>query len=67
MLFLTPTPSSRFVVVVLFFVLFACLFVFVVILVFLGFVASDVLTIICHLAKVNVCVIIILSIGNTNK
>ena len=29
------------------------------------FVASDVLTIICHLAIVNVCMIIILSIGNT--
>ena len=29
------------------------------------FVASDVLTTICHLAIVNVCVIIILSIGNT--
>ena len=37
----------------------------VVILVFVGFVASDVLTTICHLAIVNVCVIIILSIGNT--
>ena len=47
--------------------LFVCLFVcfFVVILVFLGFVASDVLTTICHHAIVNVCVIIILSIGNT--
>ena len=33
--------------------------------VFVGFVASDVLTTICHLAIVNVCVIIILSIGNT--
>ena len=33
--------------------------------VFVGFVASDVLTAICHLAIVNVCVIIILSIGNT--
>ena len=29
------------------------------------FVASDVLTTICHLAIVNVCVIMILSIGNT--
>jgi len=29
------------------------------------FVASDFLTIICHFAIVNVCVIIILSIGNT--
>ena len=45
-------------------ILVVCLF-FVVILVFLGFVASDVLTTICHLATVNVCVIIILSIGNT--
>ena len=38
---------------------------FVVIFVFVGFVAPDVLTTICHLAIVNVCVIIILSIGNT--
>ena len=49
--------------------LFFCLFVFVcffvVILVFVGFVASDVLTTICHLAIVNVGVIIMLSIGNT--
>ena len=29
------------------------------------FVASDILTTICHLATVNICVIIILSIGNT--
>ena len=43
---------------------FICLF-FVVILVFVCFVASDVLTTICHLAIVNVCVIIILSICNT--
>ena len=45
-----------------------CLFVFVVVvLVFflVFFVASDFLTTICHLAIVNVCVIIILSIGNT--
>ena len=41
------------------------LFVFVVILVFVCFVASDVLTTICHLAIVNVCVIISLSLGNT--
>ena len=33
--------------------------------VFVCFVASDALTTICHLAIVNVCVIIILSIGNT--
>ena len=32
---------------------------------FVCFVASDVLTTICHLAIVNVCMIIILSIGNT--
>ena len=57
-----PLPSSRVVVVV---VVFVCLFVFVVIWVFVCFVASDVLTTICHLAIVNVCVIIILSIGNT--
>ena len=38
---------------------------FVVILVFVCFVASDVLTTICQHAILNVCVIIILSIGNT--
>ena len=38
---------------------------FVVILVFVCFVASDDLTAICHLAIVNVCMIIILYIGNT--
>ena len=54
-------PSSRFIVFV--FVLF-CLF-FVVILVFVCFFASDVLTTIYHVAIVNVCMIIILSIGNT--
>ena len=32
---------------------------------FVGFVASDVLTTVCHLAIVNVSMIIILSIGNT--
>ena len=32
---------------------------------FVCFVASDVLTIICHLAIVGVCVIVILYIGNT--
>ena len=43
---------------------FVCFFV--VILVFVCFVASDVLTTICHLAiAVNVCMIIIVSIGNT--
>ena len=36
-----------------------------VIFVFVRFVASDVLTTICHLAIVSVCVIIILSIGDT--
>ena len=58
--FLIPAPSSRFIVVVLFCFLFVfcCHFG-------LCFVASDVLTTICHLAIVNVCVIIILSIGNT--
>ena len=39
-------------------------FCFVVDLVFGLFVASDFLTTICHLAIINVCVIIILSIGN---
>ena len=34
-------------------------------MVFVGFVASDVLTTICRLAIVNVCVVIVLSIGNT--
>ena len=38
---------------------------FVVILVFVCFVAADVLTAICHLAIINVCMIIILYIGNT--
>ena len=38
---------------------------FLFILVFVRCVASDVLRTICHLAIVNVCVIIILSIGNT--
>ena len=32
---------------------------------FVCFVASDVLTTVCHLAVVNVCMIIILYIGNT--
>ena len=32
---------------------------------FVCFVAADVLTIICHLAIVGVCVIVILYIGNT--
>ena len=38
---------------------------YAVISVFVCFVASDCLTTICHLAIVNVCVIIIVSIGNT--
>ena len=44
---------------------FVCLFVCFCFHFGLCFVASDVLTTICHLAIVNVCVIIILSIGNT--
>ena len=68
LLFSSPSPSSRFVVVV--FVLFCflfCLFVCLILLSFwsVGFVAADVLTTICHLAIVNVCVIIVLFIGNT--
>ena len=55
MLYNPPPPSSRF--------LFC--FCFVVVLVFGLFVASDFLTTICHLAILNVCVIIVLSIGNT--
>ena len=54
-----------FVCFVLFFVL---LFLFFVLLLFWSlvcFIASDFLTTICHLAIVNVCVITILSIGNT--
>ena len=47
------------------FVCFVCLFVCFCCHFGLCFIASDVLTIICHLAIVNVCVIIILSIGNT--
>ena len=59
LLFYCPTPISRFVFV------FVCLFSLFWSLVW--FVASDrgLLTTICHLAIVNVCVIIILSIGNT--
>ena len=38
---------------------------FLLLLFFVCFAASDVLTTICHLVIVNVCVIIILSIGNT--
>ena len=41
------------------------LFVFVIVLVFVLFCCSDFLTTICHFAIVNVCVIIMLSIGNT--
>ena len=51
--------SARFVVV---FVLFVCLLSF---WSFVCFVASDVLTTICHLAIVNVCMVTSLSIGNT--
>ena len=51
-------PAVCFVFVVVVFCLFCCCFG-------LCFVASDILTTICHLAIVNVCVIIILSIGNT--
>ena len=56
--FSTPAPSARFVVVL--FVWFLLSFWS-----FVCFVASDVLTTICHLAIVNVCMIIILYIGNT--
>ena len=71
MLYNPPHPSSCFVLVVLLFLfLFVCLllilFLFFVLLLFgLWFVASDLLTTICHLAIVNVCVIIMLSKGNT--
>ena len=47
------------------FVLFVCLFLLLFWSLFC-FVASDFLTI-CHLAIVNVCVNVILSIGNSNK
>ena len=60
-----PPPPVLLLLSFLFFVfLFVCLF-FVVILVFVCFVASDVLTTIYHLAIVNVCMIIILYIDNT--
>ena len=45
-------------------VLFVCLFLLLFWSLFC-FAVSDFLTTICHLAIVNVCVIIILSIGNT--
>ena len=62
--FSTPAPSARFVVVV--FVLFCLLVCFLLSFwSFVCFVASDVLTTICYLANVNVCMIIILYIGNT--
>ena len=49
----------------LFLFCFVCLLVCFVFLYFVCFVASDVLTTIYRLAIVNVCMIIILSIGNT--
>ena len=68
--FFTPPPTPR--PLLPFFVLFfVCLFVFCLFVClfwfwsFVWFVASDFFTTICHLAFVNVCVIIILSIGNT--
>ena len=61
--FSTPAPSASFVVVVFCFVLFVCFLLSF--WSFVCFVASDVLTTICHLAIVNVCMIIILYIGNT--
>ena len=65
LLFQSPPPPFFFCVCVC---VCCCLLFFVVvviILVFVCFVASDVLTTICHLAIVNVCMITILSIGNT--
>ena len=55
-LFFNPAPSARFVVV---FVLFLFCFLLLSFWSFVCFVASDVLTPICHLAIVNVCMIII--------
>ena len=52
-------------VVVFVFVLFVCLFLLLLFWSLFCFVASDFLTTICHLAIVNVCVNIILSIGNS--
>ena len=65
--FSTPAPSSRFVVVFVLFCFLFCLFVYLLLSFgsLLGFLASDVLKTICHLAIVNVCVIIILSTGNS--
>ena len=56
-----PPPLPPVLLFLFLFWLFGCLFV--VFLVFVCFVASDVLTTIYHLAIVNVCVIIILSIA----
>ena len=47
------------------FVLFVCLFLLLLFWSLFCFVASDFLTTVCHLTVVNVCVIIILSIGNS--
>ena len=52
-------PQSRVVVVV------GVGVVVVVVVVLVCLVASDFLTVICHLAILNVCVIIIFSVGNT--
>ena len=54
--FITPRPSPPVLLLLLFLLLFWSLFCFV---------ASAFWTTVCHLAIVNVCVIIILSIGNT--
>ena len=54
-----------FILPLLFFCCWFFFFVFFFLVFGFCFVASDFLTTICHLAFVNVCVIIILSIGNT--
>ena len=65
-LFFQPPPPPP-VLLFLFLFCFVCLFVCLLLSFwsFVCFVASDVLTTICHLAVVNVCMIIILYIGNT--
>ena len=65
LLFQPPPPLFCLFVVFLFVVFFCFICLFLLSFWSFCFFASDVLTTICHLAIVNVCVIIILSIGNT--
>ena len=54
------------VLLLLYLFCFVCLFLLLSFWSFVCFVASDVLTTICHLAIVNVCMIIIFYLGNTH-